>query len=88
MQAYRCGAIQMSIAIILGLAHVAEKHRVVVDTKEDKAIHAEMGEEGWMCFKKDSADLFVFDVRKGLTGCKYEREKLKLDLCSFLQTAS
>ena len=77
-----------SIAIILDLAHVAETHMVVVYTKEDKAIHAQMGEEGWTCFKKDSAGLFVFDVRKGLVGCKYERDKLKLDLCSFLQTAS
>ena len=59
-----------------------------MDTKEDKKNHAEMGEEGWTCFKKESAGLFVFDVRKGLAGCKDERDKLKLDLYSFLQTAN
>ena len=57
-----------------------------MDTKEDNAICVEMGEEGHVRFEQESVGLFVFDVRKGVVGHEDKSNKLKLDLCSFLQS--
>ena len=42
-----------SIMNIIGLCHITESHRGIMDTSKDKAIYAEMSKGKWMRFKQE-----------------------------------
>jgi len=77
-----------SIANIIGLSHIAETHRVIMDTSEDKAIYVEMSEGKWMRFEQEKMGLFVFDVRKGLVDFRVKNNSFSYKLYSLLQTVT
>ena len=69
---------------IIGLCHITESHRGIMDTSKDKAIYAEMSKGKWMRFKQEQMGLFVYDVRKGLVDFSTKTNNLSCKLYSLL----